>query len=1484
MFRSSQTLRTKCFSVFIGVFLFVLTAFMGGAGASSAVSIPTNDLHEFTPGGTDSPLAATAPWDDRSAPTIRQDPRTLPPAGTFETGFTNITFSTDAHPELRSPMVINTSGVIQEHRVCELNDDGLDDFVVVTQEKIIHGVDGDTGEILFTNADLSVLTGELTVFEVGHFSNNSHHDVVAVVSSFVPTELNATLLFIGGSTGVVQHSHGFNGPLTDLRVADFDEDALDDVVFTQIWKPDDEYRARVRWHDGLTGVEIRRTVEVWWITDTHPKIAMGLVTGDDKPDVYLAANETIFLINGADGATLWNCSETVATPSTMITGDMTGDGYADLVYTTGSTISFVNGTTGELIRSNTDCATTITSLATADLNNDSFIDFVAAAGSVVYFIDGNTSLVLNTNTIASADITSVAVGDLFGSAHPDVLISAGSSVHYMNGSSGVSHPVQVGFGSQVTCATPANITSDSRIEVAVLVGGNLTFAYPDLSPPSLLFAVVPEIACSVAVVTFELFFDEPNIDTIELQYVGVLGNIYHVAPAQMTSDWVKFEFLPTHMNVYRYWFVATDIYGNSRSAGSETDPLVLRVFMQETFSATPSPDPVSILVTGDFNNDSVPDVATAVANSLVFIDGTNGSTMYTFSDSVDPIELMDVKDYDNNGVPDVLILAGGSVYWINGLTGLSMRLLFPPYPGSQSTAIFGCLINDDNYTDVLILSEAKLIALNGHVGSVLWEQQLQETGTDMLAVSDVNGDGTDDIVASAGSVLSFVSGSNGTLLFENNATNSSIALIARGHFNADTITDIVYTVNDTVVVVDGSDGSTLSTNVDAECPIVALKVGEFNADNITDIVIGTSDGRILILDGTDGSSIYSTVAFEGYVGYDPEAMLLAVADLENDGVDEIVITAYGWTSIDVINSFTGGYKDSMPVSSAITTDVAFGDFDGNGVLDILVGLDTGVIMGVQSMNAFLSLLPQISYFGHEVVQGTVIELTLTIQNIFDQSVMGAEVHLTVHQVGTGFFMTIPGTDLENGSHCFEIQTGDWQIGEWCIFPLITREPYNTLNLNDYLIINGEYSTPYEFIVVSECFPVFELSSNDATFLAEAGIIKQVIEGNEFLVVIRPRDMYYHPLAPSAVSIAIVFEGIAYIPEFVEPGYASVTIPTKDLKHGEHELLITFEGEHLTTSVHTLVVDIIPQFPELDFTMYFLAYVAVVSFVLFFALFTSGKSVYKSLDKSTVAVQKKLSNMLGFVLVSLVLTLGAGAGIFFVNPLWGFLTLFAAFGIFLMLYYFWFFKLLHYHLSEIDFSFRKSWIGMLFFVTAMALLVNLVLFAAGRIEWFDYFIGKEQQDVMGRRLPRLYWDIGIVGFASGFLFVVLTAFAETYSDIKRLRKVREEVEKGYYPKQRRKLRDEVAKESRSTFRTLALKFAIWYGWIAFTFVETFEIYDYMPLFAAVVLPALAMSLLVIFRGAIYQLILVLPKALKQMLPLLLIVVASTAILFGLLLFI
>ena len=171
-----------------------------------------------------------------------------------------------------------------------------------------------------------------------------------------------------------------------------------------------------------------------------------------------------------------------------------------------------------------------------------------------------------------------------------------------------------------------------------------------------------------------------------------------------------------------------------------------------------------------------------------------------------------------------------------------------------------------------------------------------------------------------------------------------------------------------------------------------------------------------------------------------------------------------------------------------------------------------------------------------------------------------------------------------------------------------------------------------------------------------------------------------------------------------------------------------------------------------------------------------------------------------------------------------------------------------------FTIRAWWSTILFsglvaFPMALSLLVGL------QIDWFDYFIKQEMTNLIVFTIPSLYWEIGIVSFASGFLLVILTAIYETKKNIEHLHEKKEEVEHEYKDatnKLEQVLTTEIATISSSSFSSLLRSFFIWYLIVIYAFFVTFQLYPYLQLVTSVSVPA-GSALAVSLRSQIRDLI-------------------------------
>jgi hypothetical protein len=228
-----------------------------------------------------------------------------------------------------------------------------------------------------------------------------------------------------------------------------------------------------------------------------------------------------------------------------------------------------------------------------------------------------------------------------------------------------------------------------------------------------------------------------------------------------------------------------------------------------------------------------------------------------------------------------------------------------------------------------------------------------------VAVGDVNGDGFPDIVVSSGgNPYGGVGDNTVTVLLGNGsggftpASGSPITIatggvrpygVAVADIDGDGFADIVTTNygNSTLSILKSNGNGTFQSPVTVILPAGAnpgfLKLADVNGDGKPDIVesnFGTGTVGVLLNDGHGG---FSAPTYTN-VGNGPAG--IAVGDINGDGFPDIVVGNTGDNTVSVLlNNGHGGFTAQTPVtlaSGAIPLNVALGDLNGDGKLDMVV--------------------------------------------------------------------------------------------------------------------------------------------------------------------------------------------------------------------------------------------------------------------------------------------------------------------------------------------------------------------------------------------------------------------------------------------------------------------------------------------------------------------------------------------------------------------
>ncbi len=331
----------------------------------------------------------------------------------------------------------------------------------------------------------------------------------------------------------------------------------------------------------------------------------------------------------------------------------------------------------------------------------------------------------------------------------------------------------------------------------------------------------------------------------------------------------------------------------------------------------------------------------------IVVDGIDASDLSGYSVS-------GAGDFNGDGIDDVII--GAQFADPNGVSN-----------AGESYVVFGSAAGLPASLDLSTLSGANGLVLNGIDAS-------DQSGYSVSGAGDFNGDGIDDViigayradpnkVSSAGESyvvfgsaaglpasldLKTLNGANGLVLNGIGATDlSGISVSGAGDFNGDGIDDVIIgaqfadpngvkSAGESYVVFGSAAGlpksvdlSTLNgknglvlNGIDSgdQSGISVSGAGDFNGDGIDDVIIGA--------DRADPNGVSS--AGESYVVF---GRLKVPASLD-------LSTLNGANGL-VLNGIDGGDQSGISVSGA-------GDFNGDGIDDVIIGADRADPNGVSS--------------------------------------------------------------------------------------------------------------------------------------------------------------------------------------------------------------------------------------------------------------------------------------------------------------------------------------------------------------------------------------------------------------------------------------------------------------------------------------------------------------------------------------------------------
>jgi hypothetical protein len=378
----------------------------------------------------------------------------------------------------------------------------------------------------------------------------------------------------------------------------------------------------------------------------------------------------------------------------------------------------------------------------------------------------------------------------------------------------------------------------------------------------------------------------------------------------------------------------------------------------------------------DINNDGMLDIV--IGNGGVYYDQKNFLLINASADGgtfdENKVEFLPggafktvsiaVADINNDGILDIIIGNSGqqNQLLINSVESFDNAVNLPGRTYTQSIAVAD--INNDGMLDIIVGNFYLENQLLINAGDGTFDKNAVDLpggalNTYSVAVADINNDGMlDIIVGNWGQKNQLLINAGGNTLFDENTTvidlpgnDLETQSVAAADINNDGMLDIVignggdYYDEKNFLLINAGNG-TFDENEVKVLPGGALKtisvtVADINNDGMLDIIISNAKGQKnqLLINTGDGTFDENRVVNLPGGRFDTRSA--AVADINNDGMLDIIIGNWGQKNQLLINAGDGTFDKNavhdLSNDLSNTYSVVVADINNDGMLDIIIG-------------------------------------------------------------------------------------------------------------------------------------------------------------------------------------------------------------------------------------------------------------------------------------------------------------------------------------------------------------------------------------------------------------------------------------------------------------------------------------------------------------------------------------------------------------------